>query len=281
MARKPLLLLIFALVLFAGAFVADSGFKSDYQGHLSQIPKGVKEYGRLKGQAFDFAKDNLLSFAKGVTPDAKSTNGISGLVYFNDSLLWWSDQGVLLSPNDTASGLRFVQNGWYLVQKEKRGPWLSVSLLKVKQQYPFTNRYLTNDLNPAFKLCSYWDLAKSTDPEKLTIDAKDGFYVKPSPDNSEPFLLPSWLLLAGSVFLMTAIGLFLRQRGFAWNTAAGLAFLILYLFRILNWRFIRAIATMELGLFPTGSVCQLMVVECAGRPVFGKLCIVFPEQGHS
>ena len=274
MARKPFLLLIFALVLFAGAFVAESGFKSDHQGHLSQIPKGVKEYGRLKGQAYDFAKDNLRAFAKGVTPVAKSSNGISGLVFYKDSLVWWSDQGVLLSPNDTASGLRFVQNGWYLVQKETSGPWLSMSLLKVKQQYPFTNRYLTNDLNPAFKLCSYWDLAKSTDPGNLTIDEKDGFYVKPSSDGSEPFLLPSWLLLAGSVFLMAAIGRFLRQRGFAWNAAAGLAFLAIYLFRILTGDLLEQLPLWNWGFFRPDQYASSWLLN-APADLFLVSCVLF------
>jgi len=248
MARKPILFLIFAMLFFIGAYVAESGFKSDHQGHLYQIPRAVKEYGRLKAEARKFAKENLQALTKGETPSTKEADGISGFVFYKDSLVWWSDNNVLLSSSDTLSGIRFVQNGWYLVQRDTNGPWSSVSLLKVKQQYPFSNLYLTNDLNASLELCNYWELAKPTDADRLTIDANDGFYLKPTPDNSEPFLLPSWLLLAGTFLLLASMVLFLHQWGLVMNLAMGFALLIIYLFRILSGDFLQQLPLWNWGI---------------------------------
>ncbi len=137
MARKPILFLIFALLFFAGAYVAETGFKADHKGHLYQIPKAVKEYGRIKSDALGLARENLQALSKGETPSTNGSDGISGVVFYKDSLVWWSDNNVLISSSDTISGIRFVQNGWYLVQRDTNGLWSSVSLLRVKQQYPF------------------------------------------------------------------------------------------------------------------------------------------------
>ncbi len=106
------------------------------------------------------ALDNIISFlfkTGDVEPFEKlRRKGFSILVYRNDSLLNWSDNGISF-PNiyDSAyfsNRLVFNSNAWYVVKVYKKSIYKAIGFILIKKEFPYENDFLINGYQKSFKL---------------------------------------------------------------------------------------------------------------------------------
>lgn len=74
---------------------------------------------------------------------------LSIFIYDQDSLIWWSDNNIAPAFQELEPGIRPFRNGWYLFSKQQTGKLTVAGLLKIKNQYPFQNRFLVNSFHPS------------------------------------------------------------------------------------------------------------------------------------
>jgi len=146
-------------------------------------------------------------------------------IYDGDSLIFWTDNSATLPHRisekiDSFPALVRLEDGWYLMEVQRRDQAVIAALLRVKTEYPFQNQYLRNSFTPDFSL-----------PGNVRISAEHGEYpislpgghwtgslIFPlKPDKSgHPYLLLSFLLF-GYLFLI----LFLCNRFSIWQKYSG------------------------------------------------------------
>ena len=102
-----------------------------------------------------------------------------------------------------------LENAWLLPEIYSSGKYQLVSLLLIKHDYPFVNRFLENQFNPNFDIPSTWALNTEESETALPIQVKGetddftSFYLNPS----ETVLLNTKQQIIGTVFFL--IGLLL------------------------------------------------------------------------
>jgi two-component system, NtrC family, nitrogen regulation sensor histidine kinase NtrY len=93
-------------------------------------------------------------------------DGFSLYIYKNDSLIYWSDNSVLLpdfsGAEDSTAPFDYIGNGWYLIQRITDGVHSFVALVRVRDEFAFENQYLKSRFSPLFNV-----------PDHVSIHSED------------------------------------------------------------------------------------------------------------
>jgi two-component system nitrogen regulation sensor histidine kinase NtrY len=149
-----------SLGLFAAAFVAERNFykkkitgievAASVQKIKSVLNRKEKDFNRLVEKHVFEVNNKFYSFKPEYTAQFKEKN-LALLVYSGDSLIYWSDNSVLIDTSreiPLGVSLQLLKNGWYQVIKIRGVVNTFYGLYEVKSQYAFENQYLTNNFNP-------------------------------------------------------------------------------------------------------------------------------------
>ncbi|MBL0340274.1 MAG: hypothetical protein IPP71_04720 [Bacteroidetes bacterium] len=112
--------------------------------------------------------ENLISFKSSVP-------WLSIFIYKGDSLLWWSDNTIIPANSNVQPGFRYYKNGWYeffLTQKET---YKIIGVLKIRNQYAFQNRFLSNDYHPDLGICASTELLRDKTENSFEVQGKSKF----------------------------------------------------------------------------------------------------------
>ncbi len=85
-----------------------------------------------------------------------SKEGFIFLFYENDSLKFWSDNSIDVSPTFSTSGLNNritnLNNAWYVYKILNNNKQTVIGLIKIKNKYSIQNKYLVNEFQTGFNL---------------------------------------------------------------------------------------------------------------------------------
>jgi two-component system nitrogen regulation sensor histidine kinase NtrY len=173
--------------------------------------------------------------------DSVSKTGNDILIYRNNQLFAWSDQGLPiqdLHPVFLSQPFIKLDNGYYLVQQIHRGSYLLVGLFRIKQSYPYQNKYLNDKfllpsgLSPSVKIernqDSVYEPVYGLEGEylfsisKLIMRRKDG--------SAGMYVLISYLLSVFALWGIILIWLKQSQGHRLENIRLGLALLVFSVF---------------------------------------------------
>lgn len=106
--------------------------------------------------------------------------GFGIFIYRNDSLVYWSDNSVVLgnrysfSEENTYLNLR---NAWFVTKFKPVKNWKIVGLIQIKQVYHYENRYLVNEFQRDFNFPSTVKISSRQVPDGYPIFNSDGMYI--------------------------------------------------------------------------------------------------------
>ncbi len=138
--------------------------------------------------------------------------GIGILVFFDDSLIFWSDRSIAfydnLSDFPEEEGLMQLPNGYYMVDNQQSDHFQVYGFHLIKHQYQHENEFLVNSFFGDYRLPDSYDLVKGSPNDLFPIHNIEGEYlfsIKP-----EGFFLctkgqlyfPGVLYLLGLLFLL-------------------------------------------------------------------------------
>jgi signal transduction histidine kinase len=127
---------------------------------------------KMEDNPFEIIHHNLQT-------DLWQDEGLSVLLFRNDSLVYWSDNNIPadhLYFNDLFSRpFMHYGNGWFRVIKEESDNLEAVGLIMVKNDFPYQNEYLINDFQENFDISA--DAILDTVPGKVNIHSKDGTFL--------------------------------------------------------------------------------------------------------
>ena len=140
-----------------------------------------------------FASDTFIRESASIPPDA-----FYFFKYLNDSLIYWSDNDILLGPEDIKAGNhnRIIElvNGIYYYSDTIVGNNRIVGLFIIKHYYPYQNLYLQNRFHPPFEAPPSTSI--SLQPGTYNISDSHGFLFSIEPPLfTQPGKIPGILLL--------------------------------------------------------------------------------------
>jgi signal transduction histidine kinase len=225
---------ILIILFFAGTgtglfleFFFAGGEKQDVD--LRQIEQLVQErQSALNNMLSDFSGQTLddteLLWSK---MDSVSQTGNDVLVFRNNQLIAWSNQAIPvqeLHPVFLMQPFIQLENGYYLVQQIRRDPFLLVGLFRLKQSYPYQNKYLKDRFMLPAGLSPSVQIVRQKSPLYEPVYGLEGEYLfslsnlkrRKGDDVTGGYVLAAYLL---SVFALW--GAFLmwlqRSRGSRWQ----------------------------------------------------------------
>ena len=163
--KKAIFFLVLCLISLFGVFYIKMLYMNDhYQNgvHGEQYEKILKEK-EQKLQALLFEVINIendkppfLALHHQLQPELWQKEGLSLLLYKNDSLVFWSNNNVpaekYLNRLKFNPGFIHYGNGWFRVLTETRDNLFAVGLILVKNDYPYQNEYLVDNFQEDFNL---------------------------------------------------------------------------------------------------------------------------------
>lgn len=187
MKGKRSMWLLFALFLFgisAGLFVET--FVADKNHREIDHPLFERAIQRRQMALNKMLKNfpsHLLQSEKSIWSVMDSVNKTSSntlLVYDGNRLIAWSDQSVPVSevhPVFFNQPVIKLQNGWYLLQKIQTGPFSLVGLSLIKHDYPYENKFLSNDFGLSPTLDKEVNISNEQRPGYIPIYGLEGEYL--------------------------------------------------------------------------------------------------------
>src|SRR5688572_4130798 len=170
--KRALLFLILALFFGIGGAVLESYLREKRNDRFSLVEKSTQSLHELEKKS-DRYLDKIFTYITSrqgnninyIFPPS-AVKDLTVLVYHNNKLTWWSDNSV--NPDDLPKGLHtsysilFLRNGWYEYFERQQEEVRIIGLLKIKNQYAFTNKYLSNEYHQALCLPSSASLIPAT-----------------------------------------------------------------------------------------------------------------------
>lgn len=247
--KKAVWLFFIGCVLIGASFYTDADIRSDRIGHVNKIPATIRAYNSIKQSVGDYNQRLFTAYSSRSYSYPNPSKGSVSFIFEDDQLKWWSDNSIQPALSDTTQEVRYTQNGWYKTVWLKKQDCVLLTYILIKQQYPFTNRFLANEFNPGLHLCGYWDLAKPEEQDAVPIDEADGFWIKETADQTAPFLLPSWLMLAGFVFFGCSMVVFFKRKTHSLVGSIWLFLSLCVFVRMTFGEWLQQLPMWELGFF--------------------------------
>ncbi len=127
----------------------------------------------------EFAENPFLKFWKNEKSFNWQENGLTALLYRNDSLIFWSDNSIpapgRIERNGLARPILHHGNGWYRVMDKTAGSLKAQVLILIRTDYPYQNQYLINQFHEDFQLDP--DAGLDTLKRDLNIFSEDGDFL--------------------------------------------------------------------------------------------------------
>lgn len=137
--------------------------------HADQKIPSAEQYEKIlreKEQKLNNILLNILKAENGQTPfislhhqlqpELWQREGLTVLLYQDDSLVFWSNNNVpaenILNRKDFKSGFMHFGNGWFRILTREENGLFVAGLILVKNEYPYQNEYLVNDFQDDFKI---------------------------------------------------------------------------------------------------------------------------------
>ena len=171
--RKILFLFAVTLIMAVLAIITEKLYFSDYEYHFK-----TRYFNKILAGKEAIMESVLLG--SGAEKIAQKNN-ITILEYFNDKLVYWSDNtfDVPQHFNDTLFNkpLVFIQNGWFLPKTVRSGNGLIVTLLRIKTDYGFANDIIRNGFAKEFRLAENVNFSFDTETSKYHISDQNGNFL--------------------------------------------------------------------------------------------------------
>ena len=288
LSRIRIVALVFSAALFAAAnwvWYRDTAKTADH------ATVAVEAGEKLSGlEAVTFSKIKNLADQVGqsglsaVKQFENEVEWLSLFVYDNDSLVWWSDNNIAPAFSDLDPGIRLYRNGWYLFQKQTAGDYTVAGLLKIKNQYPFQNRFLLNNFHPGLCIPDNYLLSPedgehmfpvSSSEHKLFLGINPAEAASPDGTTSSIIFVVSFILFGIFIWLLIA-----RRPMFDLNAAFAVIFFFICL-RAAGALFQYPAALYSLPLFSPSHYASSLLLNSLGDLLFtaailaGMIVIVF------
>jgi len=195
--RLRLLILLASVLFFASAYTFERFTEHKHQNYERIASEGGHQLSILESQS----RKKLQSIAsqlpeKGFEDELLKIPSLlqhpvpwlSIFIYRNDSLVWWSENSILPQDSSLKEGFRFYQNGWYSTFIETEGVYKVAGLLKIRNQYAFQNRFLSNDYHPQLGIPAWVEMQKENSENDLAVKGEGRFplfYLKFTPSGSQ------------------------------------------------------------------------------------------------
>jgi len=231
--RYRLLIAILTVVFILLALLAESVYFSDfeYQYRTRRFNKTLIAKEKILENCLNdmqpilVSKDHHGSTSENNLFSIAEKNNITILEYFDNKLIYWSDNGFdvppILDNQLFTKPLIFFQNGWFLTKNIQAGNETIVGLLRLHYDYSFENDIIKSGFAKEFKISE--NVGFSTDKEisKFNIFGDDGSYlfslVFPEVRENTFFILIPCSLWFGAFILIILLTLelvkFLVSRG--------------------------------------------------------------------
>jgi two-component system nitrogen regulation sensor histidine kinase NtrY len=280
--RHTLLLFLVSVVLAisSGSILKKLVFTSNDQ----------KKFQQELNRKFDLLEQVVTDYnTDGHSIDLKKADkrGITLLVYREDSLIYWSNNRIsVLSienlQHDT-SRFSFISNSWYIIRKYMKADSLFVSLLKIKDEYPYQNEFLQNTFQRNLKIPYTTQITFSPENSDISLYDWDNRYLfsltfdgalkylrltRYLPPVLYLFVLMFFLLLVDSVFKQVSGGSLKNLLFFV------LAF-ILIACRILQVKYHFPGAVYNLELFGPFLFARSLFMPSLGDVLLNSILIIF------
>ncbi|MFW6327261.1 MAG: ATP-binding protein [Bacteroidota bacterium] len=296
--KKIILLGLISVVLFSATFVLEkvhfSILKKEIKADQVESVLHAKEI-RVKEQVQLISR----SLQHGIESDSLKTkllditgplheSGILYLVYYADSLAFWSDNTVnfpvFYKPDTFDSPCIFLSNGWFVVKNFVEENKRIIALILIKRQYPYQNEFVQNDYLHHFGIKGNPAIIPANIAHGGSIPVKgyEGDHLFSLEHEKEEFegykyILTSWLFLSGLLiflfFLSQCINSFRVNKVRTWSIVltlfilAGIRFVMVY-FRIPN-------SIYSLGLFSPEFFAASSALPSLGDLLLNSVFIFF------
>lgn len=185
---------------------------------LNKLESNETRFEQIVNDTAKYGLQKIYAFDPGI-PERLSKDHIYMLVYYGDSLAYWSDSRISVDSclGDIRDGnsIMLTRNGIFQIYK-KTGYYNYLCLYPIKSVYHFQNRYLTNTLNPDFDIDAEVDISLSPRNGYDAIQDKKGSYLfSVRIDNAEK-IYPEYLKI-GEFLLIIFLILF-----FEWAASAAI-----------------------------------------------------------
>jgi two-component system nitrogen regulation sensor histidine kinase NtrY len=187
--RYRIFLIILTVVMVLMALSAESLFFSDFEYRfrtrifnktlsakekiLEDCLNAMKPILASKDHHGSVSENNLFTIAE--------KNEITILEYFDNKLVYWSDNGFDVPPalNDSlyAKPLIFLQNGWFLPKTVQAGNEKIVGLLRVHTDYGFENDIIKSGFEKAYHMPENVDFSTDKDASEFHVFDNAGAFL--------------------------------------------------------------------------------------------------------
>jgi len=185
------ILVISALALFClsqyPTFLSDRFFNSNpnFQNIAKRIERNLSSSKQYSLLLLDKAKNKKINEIYKVYNDSITTESsndqISYYVFKSNKLIFWSKNLDVSEIKNDSSGyiISKIQNAWYIGQWSSSDNVKVLSLLLLKYDYPYQNKFLNNSYNPDFKDLSGYNITNQKEKVSHCIVLSDGstFYL--------------------------------------------------------------------------------------------------------
>ncbi len=134
-------------------------------------------------------------------------NGISFIIYENDSLKYWSNNEIIISPlfskSDFNQRLVHTPNSWHVIRSNEFANRVIIGLIKLNTDFAFENAFLTNEFHKSFDA----GLNANINVEKIEgyeVFGKDGAYLF-SVEKGSDKKIPYYNTLSAISYLMAIV----------------------------------------------------------------------------
>ncbi len=114
-------------------------------------------------------------------PSLLQNDGLTLLVYNEDSLILWSDHTVdasmVYEPKEWLGPCLYLSNAWFLKRSRRVDSFNIIGLIMLKHQYPYENKYLNNDFHQDFRLPRGTQIYPVPSPEGTQIYDSEGNFL--------------------------------------------------------------------------------------------------------
>ncbi|MEI7660732.1 MAG: ATP-binding protein [Bacteroidota bacterium] len=285
---------IFYLDFYSGKKNDPVRFSAAFQKTILEAEQDVKNEVDLFSGNFGSAKTENDFWKQGLQKQWQRINpGISFFVFKKDSLVFWSDNKIILpsgflrqpAANDFVLKLK---TGWYGFHCKRRDSLLFLGAYLIRNEFPFQNQYLVNRFSSRFNFPEIVSLV--SEPGKYPVYSNSHAYLfslkflhhnQGSRDDAEPGGkhgrqdVPSGLL-----FLFFAIGflsllrfLYLFYNGIEWFSHRRLLFMMFFFTTVIFLRYIQFYLHFPAGLYDSALFSPSWYSSSVFLPSLGDLTI--------
>lgn len=267
------ILIVIITISLVGLYYIDTNIKIQQKKCTNKIQKELnKKIENLDNIIKELIKtSNIHSFQE------LNKKGFIIIIYRGDSLLNWSDNTIFIPLKyDTSyfsKKFSFYSNGWYFTKNFVFNEYKIIGLIKIKSEYPYTNKYLKNEFQEDFNLSQEIEL-KDIPGQYNIYDDQGNFlfsiHIKGLTDktilNSLPLIFYIFILIA---FFFIINEIIKKQKSFA----ISFIFLIVTVIFILSFRIFQTLAKFPSFLYDSYLFNPIIFASSDFLPSLGDLLL--------